>query len=169
MKVVQNPWKPLIGQLVWSVRRGVGTSLTMEFGNPHLSIREPISIAQGSDRVRSDLARRRVFIVGDWHLWIQYGNWAVHMPNASLNSNDKVGTALDKSLELLDGQRLQSADSIVGSATLILRFDGEAAVTVSPAEDIQDTLWSLHLWSGDIVTCDFDGSLTMEKATTEKG
>lgn len=164
MKIVQNPWKALIGQLVWSVRRGVGTSLTMEFGNPHLSIREPIPVTQGSDRVLRDLARRRVFIVGDWHFWIQYGNWAVRMPNMSLSNNDEVGTTLDRSLELLEGQKLESADSIVGTATLILKFDGEAAVTVSPAEDIQDTLWSLHRWSGEVVVCDHGGSLTMEKA-----
>jgi hypothetical protein len=65
MEQVRNLWKPLIGQLVWSVRRGVGSFLTMEFGAPHLSIREPITPkAARSAKVRRALSRRRVFVEG---------------------------------------------------------------------------------------------------------
>src|SRR5690242_17776211 len=38
----RSPLSFLVGQLAWNVKRGVGTLLTMEFGEAHLSVREPI-------------------------------------------------------------------------------------------------------------------------------
>ncbi|PJI44395.1 MAG: hypothetical protein CTR53_01420 [Ferrovibrio sp.] len=35
---LESVFRPLIGQLVWSVRKGHGTFLTMEFGAPHLDV-----------------------------------------------------------------------------------------------------------------------------------
>jgi hypothetical protein len=39
---VQDLIKPLLGQSAWSVHGGVGSMLTLEFGAPHIRIREPI-------------------------------------------------------------------------------------------------------------------------------
>jgi hypothetical protein len=42
---IQRPeeaFLPLIGRFAWSVRNSFGTYLTMEFGSPHLHVRDPI-------------------------------------------------------------------------------------------------------------------------------
>lgn len=56
----------LVGQLVWSVKRGHGTVISMEFGVPHLVVREPIKSRSDMPRVTRHLARRHVMIHGDF-------------------------------------------------------------------------------------------------------
>src|SRR5690349_21194900 len=85
----QNLLRPLLGQLAWHVRGGYGSFLTLEFGQPHIEIREPINPSPDhSARVQRNLLRRRAFIVGDWHLWIQYCDWTISVPGGSLTSKD---------------------------------------------------------------------------------
>jgi hypothetical protein len=44
----------------------------MEFGAPHLVVREPITPSlDSSDRVKRILRRRRVDVTGDWHFWVE--------------------------------------------------------------------------------------------------
>ena len=51
---------PLIGQLVWAVKGGFGTFITMEFGDSHLTIEEPmVARRSSSERLRRHIARRR--------------------------------------------------------------------------------------------------------------
>jgi hypothetical protein len=58
---LRQTFAPLIGSPAWFVRKGYGSSLTMEFGNPHLVIRQPKAASpQVSDHVRRALARRLV-------------------------------------------------------------------------------------------------------------
>jgi hypothetical protein len=53
--------KPLLGQLAWNVSGGVGSMLTLEFGAPHITVREPIvPRAARSERARRLLRRRHV-------------------------------------------------------------------------------------------------------------
>jgi hypothetical protein len=112
MKQISDLFRPLIGQLFWCVRRGHGSFLTMEFGLPHLSVREPISASStSSERVRKNLNRRRVFVVGDWHFWIKYGEWTISTANYSLESKSNSDASGEHCLEELDGQILISAAS----------------------------------------------------------
>jgi hypothetical protein len=49
----------LVGQFVWSVRSGVDTCLTMEFGEPHRVVYEPRQASEGaSEVVKRTLGRR---------------------------------------------------------------------------------------------------------------
>jgi hypothetical protein len=90
----------------------------MEFGTPHLSVREPITASpDSSERVRRHLQRRRVFISGDWHFWVQYGEWKLVTADGVLGSNDPPGSLRDECLGGLEGQRLLSVDM---ETTLIL-------------------------------------------------
>ena len=62
----------LIGRLVWQVERGIGKSLTMEFGDRSSAYqragRTPLFHVTEAIRL---LRRRRVSVRGDWHLWIE--------------------------------------------------------------------------------------------------
>jgi len=146
-----SPFIALIGQLVWQVRRGVGTFLTMEFGQPHLSVREPIEPRHSTaPRVRRDLRRRRVSLAGDWHLWIQHADWKIDAANASLRSDDEPDAGRDEVLRDLDGQKLLSAE-VDPAGKWTLRFDLGATVEIWPARYDADELWSLHPWQGDAI------------------
>lgn len=155
-----NPLLPLFGQYVWAVKRGVGTFLTMEFGVPHLTVREPITpkkaIAAPSRRA---LLRRRAFVVGDWHFWIQHANWQLQTAHGTLLSRADAGSKEDECLMDLDGQKLLSAE-VAANNSWTLKFDLGATLAISSAHYKADELWSLHAWNGPVTVCGRDGSLS---------
>lgn len=166
---IQLALSSLIGQLVWNAQRGVDTFLTMEFGEPHLSMREPIvPKASVSPRKRRSLQRRRVFVVGDWHLWVQHADWKLKTANGTLSSNHDVGTKRDEMLHDLSGQRLLSIDVIPATRKWTLVFDLGGVLDIWPATYEAEELWGLHGWNGDIVGCRQDGSYFRAKAAQPK-
>ena len=164
MEEVKTLLGPLIGELVWCVRRGHGTFLTMEFGMPHLSVREPIVASpQSSAKVKRNLNRRRVDVTGDWHLWVQYGNWKVSTADGVLQSRDPSGSPLDECLADLNGQRLASVGPGSAANSWTLKFDLGGVLEIWPSNEIPDDQWSLYSWDGNIVSCRNDGSLAFEE------
>jgi hypothetical protein len=76
----------LVGQFAWSVRRGFGTYLTMQFGEPHRVVREPIQASENADAVvRRTLGRRLISIQGDVSLSIQDSQWSIFTKDAAVN------------------------------------------------------------------------------------
>jgi len=169
MEHIRDLFAPLIGQLVWQVRRGVGTFLVLEFGMPHLSVREPIAASPDSPaRVRRNLKRRGVYVTGDWHLWVQYSEWTVSTFDGVLSSQDPSDSPMDECLRDLDGQRFVSIGrgNIVSSCAF--KFDLGGVLEVWPSTEIPDDQWGLYRWNGDIVTCRSDGELVFEKSDLDE-
>lgn len=166
---IQGLFRPLIGQLAWNVRGGYGSFLTLEFGKPHIVVREPIVPSPGrSERVQRALRRRRVYVVGDWSLFIQYCDWKISVADGSLDSQS-IGTAPDECLADLDGQRFVSLDSGPLPNSWKIQFDlgGTLEVWPSTAYEATDDLWHLRSWNGDIAALQSDGTITFEKATPD--
>jgi hypothetical protein len=168
MKQISEVFVPLIGRLVWNVRRGHGSFLTLEVGEPHLSVREPINSASSSARVRSMLRRRRVFVVGDWHFWVKYGEWELSTASGVLGSRTSPGSPNDERLGELDGQKLHSVGHGRLPGALVLTFDLGAKLEIWPSAEIPDDQWCLHGWDGNIAACQADGTLVFEKAAPDK-
>jgi|GraSoi2013_115cm_1033766.scaffolds.fasta_scaffold22514_2 hypothetical protein len=165
MKQIKDLFAPLVGQLVWQVRRGVGSFLTLEFGTPHLSIKEPIAASPDSPpRVRRNLKRRGVYVTGDWHLWVQYGDWTLSTSDGILNSEDPPGSPLDECLRDLDGQRLVSVDRGNMEGSCAFKFDLGGILEIWPSTEIPDDQWGLYNWNGGIITCGSTGVLAFDKA-----
>lgn len=164
MEQVIDPFAPIIGLLAWQVRRGYGSFLTIEFGTPHLSVTEPIVPSPDtSERVQRHLKRRRVFVSGDWHFWIQYGQWKLATDDGVLDSSDPPGSSLDECLSGLEGQRLLSVYVEEATNSWTLAFDLGALLKIWPSSEIPDDLWSLYVWNGDIISCQNDGKLATER------
>ena len=139
-------FRPLIGKHAWQVRRGYGTFLTMEFGEPHLEIREPRAVdSDASKSVRRGFERRRISVVGDWHLWVQYCMWTVRTKNLEASSEESDLSKIDTCLEELDGQALLVVEEDFAASVCTLHFDLGAIVTLSPSpEFLEDDLWMLY-------------------------
>src|SRR5436305_1318277 len=75
---LRRAFVPLIGLPAWFVHQGYGSFLTLEFGAPHLRVREPRA-ARGnvSEKVKKLFLKRRVSVKGEWHLWIYCCQWRV--------------------------------------------------------------------------------------------
>lgn len=157
-------FSPLIGSLVWNVRRGVGRYLTMEFGKSHLEAREPRGrTLHTTARLQRKSRMRRVFVHGDWHLFIQ-GDWKVTVEDEWLHSDDEIvqHSVKEDCLPNLEGQRLVSVDASEDGRYLSLIFDLGGKLEVWPPAEDDDSQWSLHGWDANVAAVDHDGKLEFE-------
>jgi hypothetical protein len=121
---IERVVRRLYGKPCWGVKPGFGSFLTLEFGKPNLEVREPLVASKAaSERVRQALARRRVQVHGEWHLWIYCCHWEV------LSGNKRVGdssskTKIRRAAEFLNGQKLigfaVSPEMLIACLTSIL-------------------------------------------------
>jgi hypothetical protein len=166
MLTQQVTFQPLIGQLVWSVRKGHDTFLTMEFGEPHLDVVEPTEThADVPEETRRRLARRHVHLCGDWHFWLQHCHWLVTTHYCKAGSEDFSGEMLMAALQELDGQRLVSVEHGEIPSSTILKFDMGGQIVIWPVgyAEPDDDQWSLHEFQGGIVSFNCEGELITEE------
>jgi len=75
MALIEEAFSPLLGLPTWSVRKGHGSFITMEFGEPQLIIGAPglqlVYVDGLADRVLVRPARVR----GPWFLWVYCCEW----------------------------------------------------------------------------------------------
>lgn len=153
----------LSGRMAWSARRGYGTFLTMEFGSPHIKTREPINVSPEADPEHSArMARRRVFIEGDWHFWIQHANWTLRTASHLATNTQSYSAMIDQAMQELDGQILESYDISGFPEKFSLRFDLGAMLDIGGSDRTGDELWSITLRNEYVVICDAAGNLTRE-------
>jgi hypothetical protein len=97
--VFEKVFGRLYGELCWGISPGHGSFLTLEFGKPHLGIREPAVAKQdASAAVRSRLTSRSVDVQGERRLWICCCDWAVFYAGKRIVDSTtklKIRTAAD--------------------------------------------------------------------------
>lgn len=137
----------------------------MEFGEPHLEVREPRAASSAtSPRITRLFARRLVVIRGDWHLFIEFARWRLTSTHGQ-TSSDLPERSWRVVLNDLSGQRLVSAKG-PALGRLTLRFDLGAELEIGPDPDIDNDIWTLHHWRGDIVGCSPTGEFEVERPTS---
>lgn len=160
MNPIEKIFQPLYGLPCWNAKSGYGGFLTMEFGEPHLEIHEPRVARPGvSEKVRRMLARRRVFVHGEWHLWIYCCEWHVYTGDTLVGDSDLQGSTkerIDLAATELNGQKLTrvTVDPHRGSSTFY--FDLGSRLETWPYEP--DTKqWYLYQPDGNVLTYRSDG------------
>ena|SRR5579872_5981249 len=170
MDRVRDLLKSLIGGIAWGVARGHGSVFHMEFGAPHLVVREPVAPKQArtAEATRA-LQRRSVYVRGDWSFWVDYGDWSLRTRGGEIDCTISAGSPADACLRDLEGQKLLSVGPGTKANSSILTFDLGAVLAIWPSAEIQDSQWSLHAWNGRIATFRHDGSLAFENAKRGSG
>jgi hypothetical protein len=154
---------PLLGQMAWQVRSDEHGCVMMEFGAPHLDVREPILAKRtSSPKVKRLLARRAVTVMGDWHLWIESCTWGLKTRNGATSSEDETSDFWRDWMDDITGQHLVSVEASA-PGPLTLRFDMGAVLEVRPDADGELNSWSLHAWQGSVTVCDAAGGITVER------
>ena len=68
---IEAVFSSLYGMPCWGVKPGQGSFLTMEFGQPHLEIRDPReTLHTRSVKLKQAYAKRKVILHGEWFLWV---------------------------------------------------------------------------------------------------
>jgi hypothetical protein len=138
----------LYGLPSWDVHWGRGTGLTLKFGEPHLSIREP------TPESKSGIARGRlVRIEGAWDLWV----WQAHWRLSELDGMSPVTSAesyrrITMGCSRLGGQKLVDVTINPRTGATSFRFDLGAILDVrrySVAEDYP--MWQLRTPERDML------------------
>lgn len=158
---VSTAFTPLIGLPCWGVVRMHGSMLSMEFGSPHLHVREPIASTSTSAKVRERMARRHVKPVGQWSLHIWGCHWRVFTAAEMLAEDEDSQARIDAAMRPLDGQKLTAFRFDGASRATILDFDlGVTLRTCAYAVD-EDEQWSLYQPDGLVLTCRADGKFSL--------
>ena len=155
---VHDAFAPLLGRPAWQVRKGHGSFLTMEFGDPHLEVRAPSPAAmESSEAVRKLAAKRIVTVRGAWHLWIYCCHWKITREGILEAEDESTDHAIMHAAAFLDGQILDSVAVQSASAT-VFRFDLGGTLSTHPyAEGGEDEQWLLYEPTGTVLSVRGDG------------
>jgi len=160
---VEDVFAPLIGEMVWNAAGGFGTFLTFEFGEPHLSVLEPITPKHRYNaRVERAMRRRRVTVKGDLHLFIEQADWRISTVNGSTNSDEDPDDWWKPWLDDISGQKLAAVE-VPAPGYVTLRFDMGGVLEVWPVGGTDSDVWTLHRWQGGSIGCRPDGVLEIEQ------
>jgi hypothetical protein len=142
-QIFERMFRGIYGKPCWNVKPGLGSFLTLEFGLPHLEVREPIVASKSaSPKVQRLLARRNVFVHGEWHLWIYCCNWEVLTKDKRIaDSSTKARIRL--AADVLDGQKLVRFSLDPKSVQCAFKFDLGATLRTVPY-DKDSEQWSLY-------------------------
>ena len=158
--MISKIFQPIYGKPCWQVQQGYGSFLTLEFGDPHLHIREPRQASeQATEKVRKNAARRSVYVHGDWHLWIYICDWRIYLKDQELADNTSNRRTIKKAIVALDGQALTKV-TVNQALKSIFEFDLGCRLEVFPNYDDFDKtvdLWLLYEPSGCVFTLRADG------------
>lgn len=86
--IIDEIIKPLLGNTAWNVKLGIGSFITMEFG-------DRISLAHGRTR-------------GEWYLWIYYCGWYLENPHGTFLGSEDPRKILKQEIIILEGDRLEN-------------------------------------------------------------
>jgi hypothetical protein len=148
---------PIIGLPAWFVQKGHGSILTFEFGEPHLSIREPRESQSENPTIRERSQRRRVVPHGEWHLFIYFCHWRCSERGTERSTDNSPQEDIVAATRMMDGQRLTSVgvEPTSGASTFV--FDLGAKLETWPYADDDETQWWLSTPSGNNLAYRADG------------
>lgn len=130
--IFHKVFREIYGKPCWNVKPGYGSFLTLEFGKPHLVVREPIVASKDySRKVRRLLARRNVFVHGEWYLKIDSCAWEV-LSNGRHVGNGSTKHSMRRAANLLDGQKLIRFSFFPAKVLCVFEFDLGAALRTVP-------------------------------------
>ncbi|MDS0793506.1 hypothetical protein NUV26_15175 [Burkholderia pseudomultivorans] len=161
-------WAAVYGNPAWSVRKGHGSFLTLEFGPPAHLIREPERTSpEASERVRELAARRRVTVTGRWHLWIYCCNWLIAQDDKELAHSESPDDVMTFATQRIDGQKLVSVERGARPHSWLFNFDLGGQLRTWPYDDdLSCEQWFLHERdSGNVLAARADGLISYGPAT----
>jgi hypothetical protein len=162
---------PLVAPPAWSVRKGHGSFLTLEFGAPHRAIREPrVASPSADEQVRARLLRRLVVRRGDWHLWIYCCHWRVLSGTAQIAWSEASDQEIEAAAGELDGRLLTDVAVDPTKGTSTFSFEQDVSIQTWPYDQgNDDEQWMLHMTSGDVFTYRGDGRYSLGSGSENAG
>jgi hypothetical protein len=146
--VIDDAFEPLYGSMCWGVAWDCQTGVRLNFGRPHLIVREPVAREpdpEESDSMNCSRMYRGVWVVGDWSLRIEDAYWKLTLRDIPAVTGSSPWQRIEMGLARLDGQELTSVVVNPNSAATRLTFDLGGVLDVRRLGRGDDgDLWTLH-------------------------
>ncbi|QGM44762.1 hypothetical protein [Methylocystis heyeri] len=161
------PLAPLIGLPVWGIRQLVGSFTYLEFGDPHLWIREPLNPDPAlSPIVQKGLRQRRIWPEGVWSLTLYMCGWAIFLDSQQLGHCETPRDAIDRVWEDdVAGRKLESIRIDAQTSETVFTFEGGLEVRTWPL-DSDHGQWRVGHKDGDSFALRGDGAFSKRKGNT---
>ena len=157
---IDELFQPLIGVPSWNVKKGYGSFLTFEFGNPNLEIREPRDVPDATPQVRQLFAQRRVTLRGQWHLWVYCCGWRICLGGNEIAHDESTDEEISVACLKLDGQAIQQVTCEPEVGRTLFHFDLGGVLETQPYDDELLKQWMLYLPDGNVYTFRSDGAVS---------
>ncbi|MDA0835399.1 MAG: hypothetical protein O2955_22005 [Planctomycetota bacterium] len=164
---VHNLFRPVFTHPCWGLHYRRQLSLSINFGNPSLRIREPIASKSQSKRVQENMARRLVTLRGEWWLWIYLCYWRISYKNKQLATGSSSSKKIADALWQLEGEKMTSVQFNAKRGITEFSFDLGSTLTCRPmTQDPDAELWFFYLPDGNVAVARRDGTVMVEPANT---
>jgi hypothetical protein len=117
------------------------------------------------------MRRRRVFVHGEWHLWIYCCQWQVTTVTRLVGHSALQSAAkrpILRAAQELDGQRLVGMSIDARRGTSVFAFDLGSRLETHPY-DADGQQWLLYEPDGRVLTYRADGCFTHQPGDTPRG
>ena len=159
MNEPERVFREVVGQICWGSEYDSQLNLSLNFGDPHLWIREP-----RPDSKSEAMKRRRARAVGEWWLWVYIARWSLSVDGHHVtgrSSQKKMRQALGR----LDGQKLSDVRVNPRSGATDLEFDLGAKLQIRRWNRTDtDDLWILYQPTGFALAVTSDGRASHQPA-----
>jgi hypothetical protein len=150
----------MLGELCWGVLDHHQVNLSMNFGDPHLSVIEPKPRSSVEKLRRS----RTVTPKGEYWLWALTAYWSIRRDGKTLASTSSSARARADAVAQLDGQRLIDVE-VSDSNVTRLTFDLGVTLELRRMDDEPGKIWDLYRPDGTVLSLATDGTFTHKPAS----
>ncbi|MGH2480985.1 MAG: hypothetical protein ACRDHW_15125 [Ktedonobacteraceae bacterium] len=109
---IQAKLQGVVGQKAWGVAHGVGSFVTIEFGQPL-----PPENPKGKSH-------------GEWHLWVYGGAWRLEKGEHVIVASEDDQTKIEAEIKYLEGCVLQSFEVMTPALDALLTFEQESVLRI---------------------------------------
>jgi len=148
----------------WEASSEFGTWLSLRYGQPQIKVREGNPSGE-NERQR----RRRVFVDGDFLLWVEMGEWEYFEHGKRKYHSGQSRTCLRRVAARLQSQCVSSVDVIELPATVRFEFDMGGCLVVRAEKNAEpdDSLWHIYAF-GDCLTMRANGKLEYGESKSKR-
>ena len=139
-KIIRNLFTELYGIPSWNVKKGHGSFLTFEFGDPSIDIGK---IYEASQPFGFKYQCRPAYVHGAWHLWIYMCEWNILWKDQEICESESDDLTIHRACGFLNGQALESVTVKADGATHF-NFDLDGHLKTVPYSDSEpENTWIL--------------------------
>jgi hypothetical protein len=163
--IIRQVFADLYGLPSWDVRKGHGSSMTFEFGEPYLEVGEAI---ERETPFGFRCPKRQTAVHGAWHLWIYMSKWIMSQDGREIGRSESDDLAIEKACWILDGQALTAVEVAAGGGTAF-RFDLGGLLETTPFPDgkLADT-WMLLCPDDRVLSLRSDARYKLEPSGSDE-